>query len=94
MGKPVPCNNCNDERTTISHVQDCVAVPIHEHLEAERRLNALQGILKMQMICLDLNCGRMMNRLARIGQDLLLLGRIGRLRQQALQAQVELYDPP
>ncbi len=65
MGKPVPCNKCNGERATISHVQACVAVltPIHELLRAGRPLDALEGILKMQMVCLGLDCRRVMDRI-------------------------------
>ncbi len=65
MGKPVPCNKCNGEKATISHVQACVVVltPIHELLRADRPLDALKRILKMQMVCLGLDCRRVMDRI-------------------------------
>ncbi len=65
MGKPVPCNNCNGKRVTILHVQACVAVltPIHGYLRAGRPLGALKKILKMQMVCLGLDCRRVMDRI-------------------------------
>jgi hypothetical protein len=94
MGKPVPCNKCNGDRAAISHVQACVAVPIHELLRAGRPLDALEdadGLPRLGLPGSDES-----DRLARIGQDPVLLGRIGRLRQQTLQAQAqaESYDPP
>ncbi len=60
-------------------MQACVVVPTHKYLRTSKSLDALEEVLKTRIDCLDLECQRVMNPLTRIG----------RLRQQALQAQAE-----
>ncbi len=63
-------------------------IAVQKRFRAGRPFDALQDILKMQTICLGLDCRCIIIRLERVrqDQDAVTVAKLGRLRHQALQA--------